>query len=47
MSRATAWSGGGIASIGKNVPDRNIIGNWTTLIMPLAESSVFANDAIT
>ena len=28
------------------MPDRNIIGNWTTLVMPLAASSVLANDAM-
>ena len=31
-----------MAAIGKNVPDRNIIGNWITLVMPFAESSVRA-----
>jgi len=34
-------------SIGKNVPDRNISGNWITLVMPLALSSVLANEAMT
>ena len=29
------------------MPDRNISGNWTTLVMPLAASSVRANEAIT
>jgi hypothetical protein len=37
-SRATALSASGIASIGKNVPDRNISGNWTALVIPFAES---------
>ena len=36
-----------MAWIGKKVPDRNIIGNWTTEVIPFAESSVDANDAIT
>jgi hypothetical protein len=42
-----AWSELGIWSIAKNVPDRNIIGNWITEVIPFAESSVLANDAMT
>ena len=29
------------------MPDRNISGNWTTLVMALADSSVRANEAMT
>ena len=47
MTRAMPWSTSGIWSIGKKVPDRNIIGNWMTLVIPLAESSVLANEATT
>ena len=32
---------------GKKIPDRNIIGNWTTWVTPLAASSVLVNDAST
>ena len=34
-------------AMGKKIPDRNIIGNWTTLVSPLAASSVRANEAMT
>ena len=36
-----------MTAIGKNVPDRNIIGNWTALVIPFAASSVFASEAMT
>ena len=46
-NRATVWSAAGMIAIGKNVPDRNIIGNWTALVIPFAASSVFASVAMT
>ena len=47
MSAAIGCRNSGMNAMGKKMPDRNIIGNWTTLVMPFAASSVRANEAMT
>jgi hypothetical protein len=47
MNVATPRSHSGMTSIGKKIPDRNIIGNWIAPVIPVAASSVRANEAIT